>query len=293
MLQMVRRALVIATLLFTCCDAFDIKGFVAPTSDVVDSRFEQSMTLNGNKAVAMVEVGESYTFHVSADPHINVTNDNLREFATQLRNDASVSFGIILGDCTDHRDAFPKYVEAIEHAEDIHTANIPIFSLIGNHDLYFNGWNNYYKLLGASVYWFDVTFATGRDLFIALDSASGTLGKKQMKWLREFLAAERGKYRHCVVLTHTNLFYTDNTQQGSGNMTLEETATLVELFSRHDVTLCLQGHDHYREDLMLDGVRYTIIGTIRDESPNPEYLTIRMSSSGAEYQWVSMRQSPQ
>lgn len=84
--------------------------------------------------------------------------------------------------------------------------------------------------------------------------ASGTLGGEQMRWLKDFLAANRKNYRHCTVLTHTYLFYTDNSQTSSGNMAMEETHTLVELFSRYNVTLCLQGHDHFREDLTLGGV---------------------------------------
>ena len=72
-------------------------------------------------------------------------------------------------------------------------------------------------------------------------------------------------------------------------MALEETALLADLFSRNKVTLCLQGHDHYREDLTLDGVRYTIVGSIRDEAENPEYLAITMSNSGAEYSWEDFK----
>ena len=37
---------------------------------------------------------------------------------------------------------------------------------------------------------------------------------------------------------------------------------------------------------MLDGVRYTIVGTIQDQAEKAEYLTIRLSDSGAEYEWV-------
>lgn len=284
MFQMVRVFFII-TLLLTSCEAFDIRGFVAPTGDTVDSRFEQSMSHHNNKAVATIDVDEAYTFYVCADPHINNTYHNLREFTNRLRNSTSASFGIILGDCTDHKDAFQKYVEAIEYVEDVQDTYLPIFSLIGNHDVYFNGWSKYFKLLGASVYWFDVKYDTGCDLFIALDSASGTLGKKQIKWLKDFLTTERRNYRHCIVLTHTNLFYTDNSQQGSGNLALEETTFLTELFSQHNVTLCLQGHDHHREDLLFGGVRYTVIGAIRDDIQEPEYLIIHISNSGVEYQW--------
>ena len=282
-------ALFTVAALFVGCNSVDMKGLVAPTGDVVDSRFEQSIAMTEDKSVATLEVEESYTFHVCTDPHINETYNNLREFATRLRNDASVDFGIVLGDCTDSRNAFQNYVNALSFVEGEQQANKPIFSLIGNHDLFFKGWNEYAKLLGPSVYWFEVKSGSSKDLFITLDSASGTLGKKQMEWLKNILATERANYRHCVVLTHTNLFYTDNTQQGSSNMALEETALLADIFSRNKVTLCLQGHDHHREDLTLDGVRYTIVGTIRDEAENPEYLAITMSNSGAEYRWEYLK----
>ena len=282
-------ALFTAATLFVGCNSVDMKGLVAPTGDVVDSRFEQSIAMTEDKSVATLEVEESYTFYVCTDPHINETYNNLREFATRLRNDASVDFGIVLGDCTDRHDAFQNYVDALSFVEGEQQTNKPIFLLIGNHDLFFRGWDIYAKLLGPSVYWFEVKSGSSKDLFITLDSASGTLGKKQMEWLKNILATERTNYRHCVVLTHTNLFYTDNTQQGSGNMALEETALLADLFSRNKVTLCLQGHDHYREDLTLDGVRYTIVGAIRDEAENPEYLAITMSNSGAKYRWEDFK----
>lgn len=284
MLQMVKRfAVAVAVLLFAGCNTLDMRGLVAPAGDVVNSRFQSSMSLNDGKSVATVEAAESYLFYVAADPHIGYTYDNLQNFVGQMQADAAASFGIVLGDCTDRRDAMATYVEAIESDGDK-----PIFSIIGNHDLFFSGWDDFRELLGPSVYWFEVAYDSGRDLFIALDSASGTLGGKQMRWLKDFLAANRKNYRHCTVLTHTNLFYTDNSQTSSGNMAMEETHTLVELFSRYNVTLCLQGHDHFREDLTLGGVRYTIVGTIRDEAKKPEYLLIRLSDGGIEYEWRYM-----
>lgn len=38
-----------------------------------------------------------------------------------------------------------------------------------------------------------------------------------------------------------------------------------------------------------DGVRYTIIGTIRDESDKAEYLQVQMSDKGADYTWVYIK----
>lgn len=278
----VRNVLVVAVAMLVGCNSVDMVGLVAPTGDVVNTRFDKSMSLTSGGSLACVEAAESYQFYVCTDPHVGQTSTNLQTFATQLRGDSSAAFGVVLGDCTDQRDVMSTYAEAIASSSE---ADAPIFSLIGNHDLFFSGWDDYYKLLGPSVYWFEVSYGSGKDLFITLDSASGTLGRKQMEWLKSLLENHRSDYRHCAVFTHTNLFYTDNSQTGSGNMALEETYVLTDLFSRHNVTLCLQGHDHYREDLTFGGVRYTIVGTIRDEVDKPEYLIVRMSATGVEYLW--------
>lgn len=279
MLQMVRLAtMVVAAALCLGCDRVDFKGLIAPTGDVVNRRFDISLSLTEDKSVASIATRERYTLYVCADPHISTSTDNLQQFVTRLDADNDASFGIVLGDCTDQRGAMSEYANTLRGYK-------PIFSLLGNHDLYFSGWDDYRELIGPSVYWFEVAYNTGRDLFIAIDSASGTLGSKQIEWLRKLLTTSRRAYRHCIILTHTNLFYTDNSQTGAGSLPMEETMTLVEMFSHNNVTLCLQGHDHYREDLNVGSVRYTIVGTIRDEAKEPEYLLITLSDSGIEYEW--------
>lgn len=275
----------LATMLLTGCDKFELKGLFVPTGDTVDARFEESMALNKSKPIARIESEDAYLFYVCADAHIKESYNNLREFATLMRNDPQAPFGVMLGDCIDKRNAWSRYLEAIEHIAESQPYDTPIFSVLGNHDLYFAGWENFVELIGPSVYWFEVEHSSGQDLFIVLDSASGTLGGKQMAWLEEFLSVERERYRHCIVLKHTNLFYTDLSQNTTGNMPLEESTALFELFSKHKVTLCLQGHDHNREDLTFGGVRYTIVGTLREEAKKPEYLVISVSDSGLEYEW--------
>ena len=132
-------------------------------------------------------------------------------------------------------------------------------------------------------------FPSGRDLFLALDTASGTLGRGQYRWLYDLLTTLRSHYRHCVILTHTNLFYTDTSQAGSGNMPLEETLALLECFAEHRVSLVVQGHDHVREEVCFGEVNYLVIGTIRQESDHPEYLRLNLSDRGVEWQWKVLK----
>ena len=125
----------------------------------------------------------------------------------------------------------------------------------------------------------------GKDLYISLDSATGSLGNKQTKWFKSFLSENRKNYRHCVVLTHTNFFYTDNSQVSSGNMPIEESFALIDFLGKQNVSLVLQGHDHYREDLTYDSVRYTILGAIHDEMEAPEYLKVRVNQESIRLDW--------
>ena len=282
---MVKRTLATASLalLLMGCNRVDLKGFIMPTGDVVNSRFEQSLALHSSKPVANLSTEEEYLFYVCTDPHISSTTNNLRRFVGDFRSDPEALFGIVLGDCIDSLGSMPTYVEAINHLAD--TRPSPIFSILGNHDLYFSQWDDFRDLVGPSHYWFEVSHSAGKDIFLALDTASGTLGVHQMGWLREFLAQHRDDYRHCIVITHANIFYNDNSQRTSGNLPLDETMELLDLFDNHDVLLCLQGHDHHRDDLSFRGVRYTIVGTLRDEYPEPEYLCVRISGNNIEFQW--------
>ena len=287
MLQMVNKtfSLVLLSLLLCGCDKIDFKGFVMPAGDTVNKRFEQSIAMHESKPIACIDADDSYLFYVATDPHINDNTSTLDTFVAELRNDENASFGVILGDCIDKRGCMPIYLEAINYKADIHKYPYPILSVLGNHDTYFSGWEDFRELIGPSVFWFEVQHNSGKDIFISLDSATGTLGNKQIEWLREFLAKEREKYRHCILLTHTNLFYIDRSQMSSGNIPMEETMVLLDLFKKHNVLLCLQGHDHYREDVTFGGVRYTVLGTVRYEVEKPEYLCIRIWDSGAEYEW--------
>ncbi len=276
---------IVVALALSSCNSVDMMGLFLPTGDSVQSRFEQSAEMNKGLKAAAVEAGESYIFYVATDAHIDQTSENLTAFNDALKNDAEASFAVMLGDCTDTRDNLPKYIEALSYNPERHARNQQIFHLLGNHDVFFDGWEDFKRMIGPSVYWFEVAFQDGKDLFISLDSATGTLGAKQSRWLREFLEDNRSEYRHCVVLTHTNIFYPDNSQAGSGNMPIEESFALIDLLGGYDVSLVLQGHDHNREEIVYGGVAYTVVGAIADKVAAPEYLRVEANAQGLWLDW--------
>ena len=286
MLQMVKKLFIIIASVAMCnCDRADFKGLIMPPSDGVDKRFEQSMAMNEGLKADVIGAQEDYTFYVAADPHINDTYRNLGIFNDIFRNDSGALFGVILGDCVDLKDNFWRYLQAISYDAEKHACNHTIFNVLGNHDVYFNGWADFKECIGTSVYWFEVLFEKGKDLFITLDTATGTLGRRQTEWFKAFLAEKREEFRHCVIFTHTNIFYTDNSQTGSGNMPFEESLSLIEFLGEQKVSVVLQGHDHYKEDLSYDNVRYAVLGTIRDEAKAPEYLKVKVDKDGLCLDW--------
>ena len=267
------------------CSHFEIKGLFLPTGDDVDSRFEQSAEMNEDLRSAVLETEENYVFYVATDAHVDQTHENLTIFNDALRNDTDALFGVILGDCIDISGNLPKYLEALPYDSERHICDPQIFHLLGNHDVFFNGWEDFKEMIGPSVYWFETIFPNGKDLYISLDTATGTLGRKQTEWFRAFLEKNRERYRHCVILTHTNFFYTDNSQISSGNMPMEESFFLIDFLSRQNVSLVLQGHDHYREELSYRNVNYIVLGAIADKCNSPEYLRIEVTPEGIDLDW--------
>ena len=94
------------------CDRYDFKGFFAPTGDVVQKRFEQSMKMTEGKAIQGIETDAEYTLYVCTDPHIDASAKNLQKFNDALRTDSNAALGIILGDCIDQKDKYQEYLSA-------------------------------------------------------------------------------------------------------------------------------------------------------------------------------------
>lgn len=65
-------------------------------------------------------------------------------------------------------------------------------------------WNNQHDARIINI----VNTSEASDLFICLDSGSGTLGEKQLAWLREILEKKRANSQNCFVVTHNNFFRT-------------------------------------------------------------------------------------
>lgn len=252
-----------------------IWGFIAPTSIGVEQRFQQSLAWNNQTAGVIITVPtDDYRFYAGSDVHTQVSTQNLMHLLNLARNDTQSQFIILTGDLIDQRGAFQTFTPALKHQPAIQAKNDTVFVLVGNHDLYFDQWSDYLASFRTSSYYFMVQTPTSQDLFIVLDSGSGTLGKSQRRWLEKILKTHRNNMRHCIISSHTNMFCTDYSEFPTSSMPLEETYDLANLFSQYRVSLYLNGHDHVHDVEHFRGVQYITIGTMRDDSKNPVYLTV-------------------
>lgn len=273
---------VAVAILTTSCDKYDIQGFfIAPSKERVNKRFEQSIEYNQNHLndTLIISNQEDYTFLAASDFHVKTTAINLAKYTKITNTNSDVLFSTILGDITDQLGGLQIAYDSINNNK----GDAIIRTLAGNHDTYFDQWSEYYKLFGSSTYFFVVKIPTTSDLFIALETASGTLGKSQKKWLEDILEEKRSQHRYCFILTHTNFFDTELSQFPSGNYSLEETAFLTHIFDQYDVSLIINGHDHTYDYIELDGIRYLTLEDAQDLDNKPTYFAINVQANAVTF----------
>ena len=260
------------------CEKYDIQGFfVSPSKERVNKRFEQSMEYNQNHMAdtLIISEEENYRFLVAADFHVKTTACNLAKYTKITAANSNILFSSILGDITDQKGGLQIAYDSINNNK----GNAIIRTIAGNHDIYFDQWTEFYELFGSSTYFFVVKTPTATDLFIALETSSGSIGKLQKTWLENILKEKRAQHRHCCVLTHTNFFDTELSQFPSGNFSLEETAFLTNIFAKHNVNLIINGHDHTHDYTELNGVKYLTLGDAQDLISDPTYFTIDVNKN--------------
>jgi len=273
---------VIVVIIFfhSCSKELDFSGFFY-SRERVNERFGQSMawnSLNGSRDV--ISAGESYSFMTVGDTHVGGT-DNL-DRALELASDTVISFLVHVGDLTTGKKE--DYELFYEHVSTRLTA--PFFPVAGNHDLYFNGWEHYTSYFGSSTYTFTVYTPSAADLFICLDTGSGTLGDRQLNWLKNILETTRQNYRYCFVFSHTNFFREHRTT--STNLLAEELHYLLDLFADTNVNVVVMGHDHRRSSETFGNTLYLTLDALEDGFAEASFATFTIDPETISHSFTSV-----
>jgi predicted phosphodiesterase len=271
----------LATFLCSCSKDLDLRGLFY-SEDNADERFEQSMSWNTmHESVDLETETDQYSFLVAGDVHAGGT-ENLDRFISRTETE-EIKFAVIVGDLTTGHEA--DYLVFDEHAST--NLSKTHFFITGNHDLFFDGWNSYYAHFGSSTYTFTVTTPAASDLFICLESGSGTLGSKQFNWLRNVLGNERSSYRNCTVFTHTNFFREHQTS--STNPMAEELEELLSLFSENNVNIVIMGHDHKHSEEWLGNTLYLTLDALEDNFEDASFAKIVIGEGNISYRFMPVQ----
>ena len=266
-------AAIIICQVFISCERLDLAGMFAGQSPDNDKRFEQSreyIEKNGHQPYGLNQISvmkDEYKVYFSTDTHVSDTWNNLSKWSAIAENDADCKLAIILGDLIDAQGNYPNFMKGIS------PLSKPWYVTTGNHDLYFGQWKDFTDYFGSSVYSFEVLTPNAKDLYICLDSGDGTLGVKQLNWLKETLEdAQKNNYRHKLIFTHTHMFKRDLSQEFIGNYAIEETYEICDVLGKYGVDWYVTGHDHYREVSHFKDVTYIIVDTMKDSADKPAYM---------------------
>ena len=272
--------IVVVYLVFSACDYADIPCmFVAKNS--VNERFKKSQEYNKNTAfVEIYSENDNYIITVASDAHIGKT----KNFDAFIANSKAINAKamVLNGDMCNGNDYDYNLLEK----------HLPLWSeqkyflVVGNHELYFDGWKYFFEKFGSSTYYFTVKTNNSTDLYISLDSGSGTLGSYQLAWLKQLLETDRNKYRYCIVFTHNNIHRIRRT--GSTNPVSEEVRVLTDLFYRYNVNMVIMGHDHVRNVIEFGNTTYITLDALQDANKSASYIKIWATSQKITYEFVAI-----
>lgn len=270
-------------LLCTSCNRLDVAGMFFSSGSHTEDRVQGWLDWNAeHEPVVISGVPDEYKVYVCADLHLNDSTDRIEKFVMDEYNDPAAIFSIILGDIANENGERPyilldsvlqlprPYNHVPGPAEDT------CFTILGNHDIYFDCEPFYKQHYHTSTYTVTVQTTSGaKDLFIFLDSGNATHGRKQLEWLKEVLS-HRSDYRHVVVNTHTCLFrnsYNYSTTPAA-NLPEDEYYELVSLMDKNSVDLFLMGHFHHKEQHQIGSVQYVMTDNLNTEEDAPSYLIV-------------------
>ena len=316
-LQIYKFTNLLLLLLPSCNPNYDLAGFLNGTSPKVSTRFEQSMAYNDSVGVpAVIVPSADYRVYVCTDSHIDSIPPNLPTFVQATTANTLSTLLLHLGALVNAQGHIPYAVSLLqdpplpllqregESLAPIVEGNLSPLPLcrgnwrgsyptlaiaLGNHDIYFNQWDEWRSYFGTSVYWFYTMLpdSTVLDRFICLDSAEGTIGTAQLQWLRDLLTkngsqpstvnAQHSSFRHTIVFTHTHFFRRDHSQEHTSNYTIEETYELTSLLEQGGVDMYWCGHDHSREITDYAGFTSIVVDAIEDHYPPAFYMVATLS----------------
>ncbi|MDR3284004.1 MAG: metallophosphoesterase [Treponema sp.] len=211
-------------------------------------------------SLAWKQFPESYKVLVLTDIHFGAEKaapvEELFAWLDSLPEGEKPLFCLALGDLVEH-GLESEYQEYAQFASRLESKAVPIYALCGNHDLYNSGWRYWeqYVYPHASYY----RFQTRAFSWYFLDTANGTLGKKQ---LENFSSCAKQDPMPKLVFSHYPVYAGGIPYFSLSNT--RERAYLLDLFAKTKVRLVLEGHWHFGGSYDFGAFREETLEAFRD-----------------------------
>lgn len=186
---------------------------------------------------------KQYSVLLLTDVHLGKANSAKESafFDWLYQLEEKPEFCLVLGDITDHGfeheyqlyQAFSKKIEEM---------GIPVYGLVGNHDLYNGGWRYWKKYVFP--YAASYRFHTDSFSWYMLDTGNGTLGNIQLhnlEWAMKNDPLKKLVFTHYPVYGGGIFYFTLSDTRGR--------ALVLDLFARYSVVNVFAGHWHDGSDI--------------------------------------------
>lgn len=214
--------------------------------------------------------GKTYTFLLLSDIHCGVEAENELP-KTRLAETIALhnpQFVIVTGDLTE-AGTESDYRKWKDFAAALKATGVPLYTIPGNHDLYNGGWQRWLSSSETDASFYRFTLKDADRSFYFLDTASGTLGKKQ---LDAFAAALTADTRKKFVFSHYAVY-------GSPDMNYylltdtHERAELLSLAVNNGVSLFFAGHYHENKFFTSGGFAELTCGSVKKDRNDTRHWT--------------------
>jgi len=212
-----------------------------------------------------------FSFSALGDTHIGSSGGNQLVHALQVSQADGDAFAIVAGD--DSNTGQESELNTFE--SQIASVGMTVYPAIGNHDIFFGGWDHYKAIIGRSIYSFDA----GVVHFTFLDTANGTFGEQQLEWLKLDLSTTAQTLK--IVVFHFPIVKGEFST--IYKIASDEEATIFKSIMRqYGVQLVISGHYHGYGDSTIGGTRYIVSGAcnnILEIGGTPEYVKVSINGS--------------
>jgi len=166
-----------------------------------------------------------------------------------VNHDKSIEFAVNCGDITNSSSQweYKKYLNMTAHLK------VPLYNVIGNHDVLHSGRERFKKLFGNTYYSWD---HKGSHFIVLDNNRRSGLGKTQTSWLLKDLSLNENRPK--FVFMHKPLFNIAGSFPEEVMKPKSEARSLMTLFKKHSVKAVFCGHVHGWARQVNGGVLYIL-----------------------------------